>query len=80
MEKKIIEKIIYSCKRGIGEKDYNYKEWNCVNRGFPPGDAVKTRSTALKPFKKIHEAGRGAAARGVTATPTGCGFDPHSRR
>ena len=25
-------------------------------------------------------AGRGAAARGVTAKPTGCGFDPHSRR
>ena len=23
---------------------------------------------------------RGAAARGVTAKPTGCGFDPHSRR
>ena len=22
--------------------------------------------------------GRGAAARGVTAKPTGCGFDPHS--
>ena len=26
------------------------------------------------------EAGRGAAARGVTAKPTDCGFDPHSRR
>ena len=26
------------------------------------------------------EAGRGAAAQGVTAKPTGCGFDPHSRR
>ena len=26
------------------------------------------------------EAGRGAAARGVTAKPNGCGFDPHSRR
>ena len=26
------------------------------------------------------EAGRGAAARGVTTKPTGCGFDPHSRR
>ena len=26
------------------------------------------------------EAGRGAAARGMTAKPTGCGFDPHSRR
>ena len=26
------------------------------------------------------EAGRGAAARGVTAKPTGCGFDSHSRR
>ena len=25
-------------------------------------------------------ASRGAAARGVTAKPTGCGFDPHSRR
>ena len=25
------------------------------------------------------EASRGAAARGVTAKPTGCGFDPHSR-
>ena len=25
-------------------------------------------------------AGRGAAARGVTAKPTGYGFDPHSRR
>ena len=23
---------------------------------------------------------RGAAARGVTVKPTGCGFDPHSRR
>ena len=29
---------------------------------------------------KSSEAGRGAAARGVTAKPTGCGFDPHSRR
>ena len=26
------------------------------------------------------EAGRGAAARGVTAKLTDCGFDPHSRR
>ena len=26
------------------------------------------------------EAGRGAAARGVTVNSTGCGFDPHSRR
>ena len=26
------------------------------------------------------EAGRGAAARGVTAKPAGCGFDSHSRR
>ena len=26
------------------------------------------------------KAGRGAVARGVTAKPTGCGFDPHSRR
>ena len=26
------------------------------------------------------EAGRGAAARGVTAKATGCGFDSHSRR
>ena len=25
----------------------------------------------------MYEAGRGAAARGVTAKPTGCGFDPH---
>ena len=28
----------------------------------------------------VIEAGRGAAARGVTAKPIGCGFDPHSRR
>ena len=28
----------------------------------------------------IKEAGRGAAARGVTAKPTGSGFDSHSRR
>ena len=28
----------------------------------------------------VVEAGRGAAARGVTAKPTVCGFDPHSRR
>ena len=27
-----------------------------------------------------YEAGRGAAARGVTVKPTGCGFDPYSRR
>ena len=26
------------------------------------------------------EASRGAAVRGVTAKPTGYGFDPHSRR
>ena len=31
-------------------------------------------------IKKSKEAGRGAAARGVTAKPTGCGFDPHSSR
>ena len=29
---------------------------------------------------KGHEAGRGAAARGVTVKPTSCGFGPHSRR
>ena len=28
----------------------------------------------------FYEVGRGAAARGVTAKPTGCRFDPHSRR
>ena len=28
----------------------------------------------------IIEASRGAAPRGVTVKPTGCGFDPHSRR
>ena len=26
------------------------------------------------------EVSRGAAARSVTVKPTGCGFDPHSRR
>ena len=31
-------------------------------------------------FYNLFEAGRGAAARGVSAKPTGCGFDPHSRR
>ena len=31
-------------------------------------------------FFSALEAGRGAAARGVTAKPTGCVFDPHSRR
>ena len=29
---------------------------------------------------KIREASRGAAARSVTVKPTGCGFDPHSKR
>ena len=33
-----------------------------------------------KNFKSIVEVGRGAAARSVTVKPTGCGFDPHSRR
>ena len=28
----------------------------------------------------IYEATRGAAARSMTVKPTGCGFDPHSRR
>ena len=28
----------------------------------------------------IIEAGRGAAAQRVSVKPTGCGFDPHSRR
>ena len=28
----------------------------------------------------IFEAGRGAAARGVTAKSTGCGFGSHSKR
>ena len=27
-----------------------------------------------------YEASRGAAAGSVTVKPTGCGFDPHSRR
>ena len=31
-------------------------------------------------YNFILEASRGAAARGVTVKPTGCGFDPHSRR
>ena len=33
-------------------------------------------------FKEVAhiEASRGAAAQGVTVKPTGCGFDPHSRR
>ena len=35
----------------------------------------------LKNYKQIFsEASCGAAARGVTVKPTGCGFDPHSRR
>ena len=38
------------------------------------------RGTLKKNNRKQKEAGRGAAARGVTAKPTGCGFDPHSRR
>ena len=29
---------------------------------------------------ELIEAGRGAAARGVTVKLAGCGFDPHSRR
>ena len=34
-------------------------------------------------FKKtfiLIEASRGAGAQNVTVKPTGCGFDPHSRR
>ena len=31
-------------------------------------------------FHSNNEASRGAAAGGVTVKPTGCGFDPHSRR
>ena len=34
----------------------------------------------LQELTHLFEAGHGAAARGVTAKPTGCGFDPHSRR
>ena len=34
----------------------------------------------LTNFATIKEASRGAAARSVTAKPTGCVFDPHSRR
>ena len=30
--------------------------------------------------KSLSEASGGAVARGVTVKPTGCGFDPHSRR
>ena len=39
---------------------------------------IKASKTAFN-YSMI-EAGRGAAARGVTAKPTGCGFDSHSRR
>ena len=28
----------------------------------------------------VNEANRGAGAQSVTVKPTGCGFDPHSRR
>ena len=28
----------------------------------------------------VNEASRGAAAQSVTVKPSGCGFDPHSRR
>ena len=38
----------------------------------------KSFSTNL--HKNVKVVGRGAAARGVTVKPTGCGFDPHSRR
>ena len=31
-------------------------------------------------FVRLVEAGCGAAAQSVTVKPTGCGFDPHSRR
>ena len=36
----------------------------------------------LAPIYKliVSEASRGAAIRGVIVKPTGCGFDPHSRR
>ena len=40
--------------------------------------ALKSLKFSLNSFRL--EAGRGAAARGVTAKPTGCGFDLHSRR
>ena len=33
-----------------------------------------------KVIEKKNEASCGAAARGVTVKPTGCGFDSHSRR
>ena len=31
-------------------------------------------------LNKLSEASRGAAAQSVTVKPTGCGFDPQSRR
>ena len=50
-----------------------------------PAGAGTQRAADFFSFKAnfLHvniEAGRGAAARGVTVKPTGCGFDPHSSR
>ena len=40
----------------------------------------KTDNNQPIPKQIIIKASRGAAAQGVTAKPTGCGFEPHSRR
>ena len=42
--------------------------------------SILTQRNKILNILILVEAGRGAAARGVTAKPTGCGFDPHSRR
>ena len=62
------------------------RKWGtqCLNTRFPlPTLLCAGYSVKLIWFffsKNYFEAGRGAAAQGVTVKPTGCGFDPHSRR
>ena len=42
--------------------------------------SAKIELFLLRYYFKQFEASGGAVARGVTVKPTGCGFNPHSRR
>ena len=59
----------------------------CMSQSFYFETFIQIRSWPLFQYFKIQinveilkKAGRGAAALGVTAKPTGCGFDHYSRR
>ena len=59
--------------------------YNTLDESWPPSthrfaDFILIYVISLNYLFELQEAVRGAAAQSMTVKPTGCGFDPHSKR